>query len=286
MQLFTTGVCNAQTLDLKPAPANVIIDGIASEWGNTLPYTNDEAKISYVLSNDKTNLYLAVKTKDAVMQNDILSSGITFSVDTKGRKRNTSFITFPVSGQTDANAFAGMNTAQLNTELTKFSKIYMEGFKGVSDGQLKVKNAYGIQVAIGYDADGSLIYEEAIPLTLFNADVAANKEWAFNIKINGLQKKEKIEQRITVDRTSAAGVSGGSYSSGGSGGSVVVVTRASPGGSSSGSSVSGSSQAAALNNAVSQINADMAMRGYQPYKVIQLTPSIDFWGKFNLAKGL
>lgn len=219
------------------------------------------------------------------MQNDILSSGITFSIDTKGRKRNTSFITFPVSGQTDAGAFAGMNTAQLNVELTKFAKIYVEGFKGVSDGQLNVKNKYGIQVAIGYDAEGSLLYEEAIPLTLFNADVAANKEWAFNIKINGLQKKEKLDQRITVGRTSAAGVSGESYSSGSSGSGMVVVSRVSGGGS-AGGSIPVSSQGAAINSAASQINTEMTMRGYQPYKVTQLTPSIDFWGKFNLAKGL
>ncbi len=282
LQLLITGICMAQTINLKPAPATVTIDGTAIEWGD-LPYINDQAKISYAISNDKTNLYLVVKTKDAAMQADVLGSGITFSIDTKGRKRNTTAVTFPVS-QNDANAFAGMNTEQLNIELAKYSKIRVEGFKNVNDGPVNVKNTYGIQVAIGHDGNGFLIYEEAIPLALFNTDVATSKEWAFNLKINGLVKREKMDQQISVVRSSVVAGPGTTYSSG-SGGGMVVVSSGSSGGS-AGSLGSGGIPAKVSSDAIDQINADLARRGIENYKVTQLTPSVDFWGKFNLVKGL
>ena len=235
--VFATGICNAQTVNLKPAPANITINGMAEEWGDSLPFTNDKAKLNYTISNDKTNLYMVVKTKDAAMQSDILGSGITFSVNTKGKKSTTYSLTFPARIQDeDPVKYMHLDPTQTQAKAvtTKYRKIKPEGFKDIKDEELSTSNPYGIQVAIGYDDEGYLVYEEAIPLTLFHTD-PADKEWAFNIKINGLERDVKVQ--IKIDLT---GVNSG---------------RAIPG-----------SDAANL-----------------PHS-IRLTPPVDFWEKFVLAK--
>ena len=62
--LVSNGVVNAQTITLKNAPANVQIDGVASEWQGYDENTNDKAKVSYIISSDNNNVYLVLKTKD------------------------------------------------------------------------------------------------------------------------------------------------------------------------------------------------------------------------------
>lgn len=196
--LGMAGIARAQTINLKPAPAGVVIDGVAGEWGARLPYTNDKARISYTLSNDKNNLYLVIITKDADKQADILGSGITLGISTTGKILTNTMrtITFPARGKEDPAEYMDMDSVQAFARalLTKYRKIQVEGFAAITDKELSTANAYGIKAATGYNA-GYLVYEEAIPLSLFNAeDLAAGKEWAFNIQINGLERTIK---RIT-----------------------------------------------------------------------------------------
>src|SRR5471030_2029487 len=131
-QLCSTCICNAQTLDLKPAPAGVIIDGNAKEWGDNMSYTDTKTKISYILSNDKENLYLVVKTKDATQISSMLGAGISLSIDTKGRKKNTYVVTYPASlATTDQSRYLNMPPPRIqgNAETaTKYGKIHAEGF--------------------------------------------------------------------------------------------------------------------------------------------------------------
>jgi hypothetical protein len=244
--LLATGTAYAQTPELKPAPAAITIDGNVQEWGE-MNFVNDKAKIAYTITNDKDNLYLVIKTNDIVKQRNIIGAGITFSINTKGKKSTTHMLTFPFNGQDNANEFIALDASQLQAKagLTKYQKIRPQGFADITDEQLSVSNPYGIKIALDYDNAGYMTYEEAIPLTLFHAGNADN-EWAFNIKINGLANKVKP---VSI---------------------TVYATR----------------RDIANDNSMRGIAGGTAP-GSAPYgNFIELTKPADFWVKFKLAKTL
>ena len=198
MQKATISISNAQT-NLKPTPANVTIDGDAKEWADFTPYENGHSKVNYTIRNDKDNLYLVVKTKDMILQSFILNwGGITFGIDTKGKKKATNSITFPIIYGTKPTLFRNNVEMQQAIAASKAKKIQVVGFKTISDEQITTFNTNGIKVAISYDADNNLVYEEAIPLALFNAGEQIDKQWAFNVKINGVDEFNDQTSNVKV----------------------------------------------------------------------------------------
>ncbi|MDB4925712.1 hypothetical protein [Mucilaginibacter sp.] len=270
IQLLHANLCNAQitTLNLKPAPENVTIDGSLKEWGDSLSYYNSETGLNYALANDKDNLYLVLKTSDPVEQSKILTSGITLSIDTKGKKKSTYSVTFPVQEGIVPPSVAG-NTLQekkLEAGLAKLKKIKADGFKDVEYDFITLENTYGFKIAINYDDHGFLVYEEAIPLTLFHADELKKNEWMFNIKINGFQKPEKKDGDDQANNSSMGGGGRGGRGGGGGRGGAGGGGRGGAGGGSGGHGRGAANDDAASNNPAFK--------------------SADFWGKFNLAKTL
>ena len=186
IQLVGVGISQAQpnTLVLKSPTSPVIIDGDRKEWGDSLSYYNPENKINYTLANDKQNIYLVIKTIDVEQQANILNAGLTFSIDTKGRKKTTFSTTFPVGGQ--ATRRPGKPTLEenmLKAQYASLRKIKVDGFKDISEDEIPTDNGYGIKTALNYDQQGTLVYEQAIPIDLFRAGDLAKGEWAFNIKL-------------------------------------------------------------------------------------------------------
>jgi hypothetical protein len=256
IQLILSGVCSAQAtvLALKPPAGAVTIDGQGGEWGDTLSYYNEENKIRYTISNDKDKLYLVVKVKDAVQESNILLGGLTFNIDTKGRKRSSFTTTFPSNGDGPQGLVskAGdepLNQKALRARYSKLKKIAVSGFREVNEDYITTTNTYGIQVAMDYTDDGYLVYEEAIPLALFHASDLTKGEWSFNIKLNGLESTRRLVTRSL------------GYSSDPVGSTAVI--HGGGGGRSGGRKPTDDASA----NSGSQ-----------------LTPTIDFWGKFSLAK--
>lgn len=255
MQLITVNLCNAQSaaITLKSVPANVVIDGNLQEWGDSLSYYNDATQVNYTLANDKDHLYLVLKTNDSVEQAKILRSGVTFSIDTKARKKSSYSVTFPMY-QEENKSFGSTGADQekkLEAGLTKLRKIQVEGFKDVEYDQITIDNTYGFKVAIEYDNRGYLVYEEAIPLALLHADELKKNVWAFNIKINGQQRAALKTNTDEAGRNTGMGGRGG----GGRGGRGGAGGRGGRGG--------GFSNGNTPNNPSSG--------------------SMDFWGKFYLA---
>jgi hypothetical protein len=184
---FTTAL--AQAVELKPAPSGVSIDGSLTEWGDELPYSDKNKVFSYLISYDRNNLYLIVKTRDSVCQGNILGSGITFSIkaitDKVGQR-----LTFPLSGKEDPTEYMNLDTEQvaMKTTLVRYKRIGVQGFAAIKAEQLTTTNPYGIKTAVSYAAGGCLIYEEAIPLKLIYPDGILEKRM-YSVKINGLARK-------------------------------------------------------------------------------------------------
>ncbi len=80
------------------APANIKIDGKATEWDNKFQAYNNHVEFYYTLSNDDNNLYLTVQAVDRAIVRRILNGGITLAVSKSGKKvdKNLPGITFPL----------------------------------------------------------------------------------------------------------------------------------------------------------------------------------------------
>jgi YD repeat-containing protein len=228
MQFGATAMCHAQTIGkLLPPPAHIVIDGDTKEWGDSLRYYNTETHINYALANTKDTLYMAVRVNDRSEQARILKAGFTFSIDTRGKKKETFSITFPVNVNGSASvpevktedAAPGDITQQdrdalMQEKLTTLRGIKVTGFKDIEDDMITTSNTYGFQTAVNYDQNGNLVCEAAIPISFFHAEDIAKNEWAFNFKINGLQRKLNTSG---TDQQSSSGSHGGRGGGGGGG---------------------------------------------------------------------
>lgn len=272
-QLLAISICNAQsnksTLGtLQAPPQNIAIDGDIKEWGDSLRYYNTEKHINYSIANDKDNLYMAIRINDRLEQRKLLKAGITFSVDPKGKKKETFSITFPlnVQGTTPVLAAAKEDDGEVTKQdreelmrerLTILRGIKVVGFKDIEGDMITTSNTYGIQTAINYNENGDLICEAAIPIKFFHVDDLSKNEWAFNFKVNGLT-------RPTANHGSEGAEEGGDHGGRGSGG----------GGFGGGGGRGGHGGGRGGNH--SQTSGDSAQG--------ELSKSEDFWEKFYLAK--
>ncbi|RZA04018.1 MAG: hypothetical protein EOP47_00440 [Sphingobacteriaceae bacterium] len=263
MLICITG--RAQTITLKAPPANIVIDGNNKEWGD-MSYHNSDNNLHYTISNDKDNLYLVIKTNDERQLNNILLSGVTFSIDTKGRKKTTYEVTFPVKGllSTKNSSFKTLEEKRVVAKATQLRKIAIDGFKDIDEDQLHIANTYKIQTALNFDDNGYLIYEEAIPLALFKAEGLANSEWAYNIKLNAVTTIMLPNSQATI-------------------GNVTVKTAVVAVPAGSGPPTSASIQAA-MNNSSYSANAASSAFNNIPAREVEIVKASDFWGKFSLAK--
>lgn len=254
MQIISAGATYAQetVLALKSPATAVTIDGINTEWGDSLSYYNAENKINYTIANDKENIYLVIKTNDLGKQNFILSSGVTFSIDVKGRSKKSGFaVTFPESGQENMkHSTPNLEENKLRAGLLNFRKIGVKGFKDISDDDIALSNAFGINIAIGFDDKGYMIYEEAIPLNLFHAGELAKGDWTFNIKLNPPVKPEMNSMGSEISMAGVPSFAGGGGRTGRPAGGRVNVGGGVPKGA----------------------NAEAEQK------------PIDFWGKITLVK--
>lgn len=271
MQLAPVGFCNAQNKPaqniLQPPPTNITIDGDLNDWGDSLRYYNQDKHIKYSLANDKDNIYMVIRINDRTEQVRILNAGLTLSIDTRGKKKESFSITFPVGDQGGLTQLGGTRqdngdlTKQdrdelMQARLTKLREIRVSGFKDIEGDMITTSNTYGIKTAIDYDKDGNLVYEAAIPLKFFHVDDLTKNEWAFNFKINGItrpgQSKEGAEQE---------GLGRGGR---GEGGGMGGGGRGGRGGGGRGGQHSGGSGGTTDHS--------------------ELSKSVDFWEKFYLAK--
>lgn len=252
------------TLALKAPPTAVKIDGINTEWGEDLAYHNADNNIHYTISNDKENLYLVIKTNDAKQQNNIIFAGVTFSIDTKGRKKRVYAVTFPEKlmplTNTPINTPEQKRAFASKTNGTR--KIGIKGFKkDIDEDELYPGNGYRIQTALNFDNNGYLIYEEAIPLYLFHAD-GPDSEWSYNIMLNAVTGRVPENGQITLGNYTVQGA-------------VVAVPAGSGPPSSSSARGGGRNSSAAASAAISNM-------GQMPE--VEILKGSEFWGKFSLAK--
>jgi hypothetical protein len=265
------------------APQLTKADGRNSEWVGASFAQNKATGISYLISNDDKNLYLVVRSTDIGNNTKIMAGGITFSINPDGKKKEKESITltYPlinraqfrrgaqgggggggtvVSGRA---AFGGMGAggvqltpkqrdsamaAMQKTQLAQVKEIKIKGFKKTTDTLVSIYNDMGIKAAASIDKDNVFFYEAAIPLEELGLTLDNAKEFAYNVKLNGLQLPGMDFNR--------GGGGGGGF---GGGGGQVTVRMAGPGGGGGGPRGGGIDFQA-------------------------LISPTDFWGKYTLTK--
>jgi hypothetical protein len=155
-----------------------------------------------------------------------------------------------VGGPPDSTAIAAMRKRALGN----IKEIKLLGFAAadIPDSVISIYNEYGVKAAVDYDAKGNLTCEIAVPLKYLRLATDGPKEFAYNIKLNGLNLSSMLPPGMPMPMP------------GGGGGvaDVVVVGRSANGGG----------------------GGDMP-RGMPSMNDMQsmISPT-DFWGKYILAK--
>jgi len=194
------------------APTGIRIDGRIAEW-NGLPFTeNKRTNLDYLLANDEKNLYLVIKSKESASTTKIMLGGISFNVNTDGKKKDKDAfsITYPLVKRAGrgAGGFGGggrggfgggqnrtaLSTAQRDsaalalhkTQLETVKEIRVLGFKDIQDTLISIYNEYSIKTVASFDDAGVYTYELSVPLAQLGLKSGEVKELAFQIKLNGL----------------------------------------------------------------------------------------------------
>ncbi|MES2810467.1 MAG: hypothetical protein V4619_17665 [Bacteroidota bacterium] len=184
-------------------PSPVKIDGKLGEWNDNFQAYNRATRLIYTLSNDDKNLYLIAKSNDFTTVAKIICGGICLAINTDGKKKeqDSYSITFPVIENPQrlaggmSNRFENRNAAA-DTELMRTvhertilaaKTIKVLGFKDITDTLISIYNEHSIKTAINFDNTGAMTFELSVPLKALNLDADKPKEFAYNLKLNGLQ---------------------------------------------------------------------------------------------------
>ncbi|MCC8425448.1 hypothetical protein [Mucilaginibacter sp. UR6-11] len=211
------------------AVPNVKIDGNLTEWKDDFQAYNKAVKLYYTLANDEKYLYLVVKSTDPTNNAKIAAGGITLNINTADKKndKDAFSLTYPVvnragggrgrggfGGGRNGGAILSDSAAKAATEeahkqfISAAKEIKVLGFKEITDTLISIYNEYSIKSLVGYDEQGNLTYEMAVPLKELGLSANDPKEFTYQLLLSG----------ISAPTTSGFGGGGGGRSRGGRGG--------------------------------------------------------------------
>jgi len=194
----------------------VKVDGKPTEWNAPLKASNKSTSITYSLANDSKNLYLIIQSKDLANNNKIMLGGISFTINSNGKKKvkDGFATTYPIitrarrqntpgggGNRTPGQGGGGfgqnqqrtpeqrdsIQKAQTKAQLAAAKDIKVFGFKAITDSLISVYNEFGIKASANIDDAGIFTYELSIPLELLEMSADKPKEFAYNIQVNGRQ---------------------------------------------------------------------------------------------------
>lgn len=275
----------------------VKVDGNLKEWDDTFQAYNKTTNIFYTVCNDDKYLYFVVKSIQPTTTNKIVAGGITFAINTAGRKKddNAYSITFPNIPRTGRGQGGGRGNggggfgggrggfggggfggrggapdsaaiaAQHKQTIENAKDIKVSGFKDITDTLISIYNEFSIKAAIGYDPLGNFDYELAVPFKELNIDPSNAKDLAYHVTLNGMQ----IPQR--PDQNGFGGQQGGV---GGAPGAPIAVVGGAGGGGGRGGRGGGFPGGGGAPGG----------GGNPRFDNLDMFSPTDFWGKYTLAK--
>src|SRR5476651_515145 len=196
------------------APANIKIDGKATEWGDQFQAYNKAVNLWYTLANDDNNLYLCVQAKDPRVIEKILTVGLSLVINTDGKKsdkaKGNMVINYPVMewryvwgilrNAGDKANWGGLppyihfsqvltrtdtTVIAANKGMVTYAKnIKVLGIKESADTLISVYNEEKIHVGTFFDNKGVYTYELAVPLQYLGLSANSNPAFAYGIRLD------------------------------------------------------------------------------------------------------
>lgn len=191
---------NVQQVSLR-MPANIKIDGKLTEWGPKLKAHNTATDVDYTLANDDKNLYLALRTTEYFVIENILKHGVRFTINHSISKKDELpvIVTYPAMEFKDkwsiiermASRFfensrkvVDNSDKAINSLLQAKSKfIKVVGISDIADKEIPLYNDKGI-VAMSTLQNSAYVYELAIPLKYLALNGSNAASFSYQIKIN------------------------------------------------------------------------------------------------------
>jgi hypothetical protein len=204
-------------------------DGLANEWNKPLKHYDSSTKLQYTFSNDKHNMYICIRATDESTQKKILRGGMVVWIDTSGKGKERTGISYPLP---DMNTKPESDGEIVNRDPDAYrpkrkfhndhNEMTLSGFKGPIGGTVPLKNVEGIDVNLNVDSLDILTYEAIIPFKTFYRDSLTlsdtSRVMSFKITVNGLpQAKQKPDPGVDNTGNNTPSLSGANM--GGRGGS-------------------------------------------------------------------
>ncbi|GAA4095423.1 hypothetical protein [Mucilaginibacter panaciglaebae] len=186
------------------APANIKVDGKASEWNNELQAYNHAIQASYTLSNDDNKLYLTVSSDHKEVINKMINGGVSLIINKVKRSvSGAASVTYPVFNIQDApvislNTMFDIKTGTPDTDakmdsLVKASNsalnnkakfIRLSGLQGDEDTLISVYNKDGIKGHSAFNNKKTYTLEMSINLKLLGLSIQDQSSFNYNIRFN------------------------------------------------------------------------------------------------------
>jgi hypothetical protein len=198
------------------APANIKIDGKATEWGGKFQAYNKSTDIFYSIANDDNNLYLAIQAVNPTIINKIIWGGVTFAIYNSNKKNDKDrvAITFPKYDKNNGQHYISLKnkpavikdtlknnmqvdsfTHAINNQLAGMAKmIEVIGIKAITDSIISVYNEDGIKAVALFDKQTNYNYELAIPLKYLPGLYNKANQFSYQIKLNGATANNAVIQ--------------------------------------------------------------------------------------------
>lgn len=203
-----------------------VIDAKQEEWGDSLKHFDADTKFHYSIANDSENIYLAISVSDKQRIQNIIAGGITFFINTEGKKKDGQSVTFPIVTAHKQQQKASPEQV-LRQLLSSAKAIKVMGFQKILDGNISINNDYGIKAAAALSDSGQFIYEAAIPLQRLHLTPGSAKELNINIKLNIPDHPPRISRTYESPYETQRRRNRGDYSSPES--RTIVTTTSPPG---------------------------------------------------------
>jgi len=188
------------------APANIKIDGKATEWEAKFQAYNPGSRLFYTLSNDSENLYLIACMEEKNGNFKAIGKGITLTIKPKNaaaqKDKNAVVINFPtkekienrekiVDGMFWASDLKDNKTKRDSVRLatnklivSAFKHIQVASLADVDAPSISVYNAQGIRAAVQLNEEIQFVYELAIPLKYLATLADSSGRINYSIKVN------------------------------------------------------------------------------------------------------
>ena len=127
------------------------LDGNISEWPSEKFISDKETKTRFATDNDAQFLFLALTIPDRTTQKKIMQGGVNLYIDTKGKKKESTGIEYPVAGNPGS--------------------MRLFGFSDSEPAILSISSEGTANIAFSWDSSNVLHIEYNIPLKLLEKAV-------------------------------------------------------------------------------------------------------------------